>query len=427
DLPEPVVIYLLMSELEAADLPRYITGTIGVEGLDLVALLEKYTALSAGKVTLRYLDPTLNPDIRERFGVGNISQGDLLIEGPGRVKHILFSDLFNVSDQGVQGYRAEQALTGAILYAIAEFVPVAVFAEGHGMLSPEPSYNGASLSMMRELLEKSGFSTRTQNLALEDIAEDARLLVIAAPTTDFTQEEIARADEFLKSGGSVLYLTGNERNANLGGWLAEWGVQIEDYIIMDEVQRIGDPRFVVPLLNAHDMFNSVGSHSLPLLQIPRALHLPFAERGGLTVQGVLATSQYSYGRLIGSENTEIDRAAEDVSGPFVVGAVSHSRTYDRNTAQATDAYLVVLPHTLCFDIILSYYAYLNNDMTGAAVRYLTPADLSSGLVIPSKALSSPLLTLTGMPSLITGIFLVGVLPPGIFVTGLVFWRKRRKK
>lgn len=429
DLPGRATIYLLMNELDAADLPRYIASNIGIEGLDLVALLEKYSSLSGGKVTLRYLDPTLNPTIREDFNVGNVSRADLLVQGEetSRVKHIPFTDLFEVSDAGLQGYRAEQTLTGALLHVLAEYVPRAVFAEGHGMLPTEFVSSGASLAMLYDLFEKGGFSTSAVNLADADLPPDTHLVVVACPSTDFTQEEIAKLDDFIKSGGNVLYLASYERNANLGGWLTEWGVKMEDHFILDDIERTSNPTVIIPLINAHEMFNSVGNHSYPWTQLPRALTIAFAERGSVTVQGVLGSSPYSYGRLIDSDNPSIERTEEDASGPFIIGTVSTYRTYDKNTAVPTDSYLVVLPVSLCFDYVLSTYAYLNNDMTGGIVRYLTPADISSGLVIPSKALANPILTLTGIPSLAVSVFLVGILPPGLFVMGLIFWRKRRKK
>jgi hypothetical protein len=422
DLPEQATIYMLMNELGAANELSSSTG------LDLVSLLEKYVSLSNGKITLRYLDPTLNPNIREQFGLASVARGDIVIEGPNRVKYVSIVDTLDLTDgNAIQGYRAEQALTGALLHVMAETVPGVVFAEGHGMLPADAISSGVSLGMLREMFEQSGFSSSTLNLAMNEIPEGTHVVVLACPMTDFTHEEITKLDEFIKSGGNVLYLSERERNANLSGWLLEWGIQMEDFFVMDEVERISNPLFVIPLINAHDMFNSVGVHSLPLVQIPRALRLAYTERGSVTVQGVLGTSQHSYGRLIDSENSAIDRAEDDAAGPFIIGAVSTYRTYDSRTAQATDSHLIVLPYSLSFDFILSYYAYLNNDMTGALVRYLTPTDMTSGLVIPTKALYNPILTLSGIPSLMTSIFLVGVLPLGIFVAGLMFWRRRRKR
>lgn len=420
DLPGQATIYLLLSEIEAMN------NMSQAMGLNFVELLQKYSTLSGGRIKIQFMDPTLNPDIQERFGVGTVQKADLLVEGPSRVKHIAYTELFDFTDAGqLLGYRIEQALTSAVLFVMAEHIPGVVFTEGHGE-APSDTMTGGSVTMLREMFERSGFSASTLSLAASELPDDTKTIVIACPETDFIEEEIARLDDFVRSGGNVLYLTGNERNKNLTGWLEERGIRLEDYIILDDVQNLMDPRFVVPLINAHDMFNSVPNSSLPYLQIPRAMRLVYQERGSVTVTGVLGTSPDSYGRLIGSDNTELERGEDDALGPFIVGAVSSYRTYDNSTGGASDSYVAVLPYSLSFDGALSMYAYLNNDLSGAAVRYLTPPETTSGLVIPTKALSNPVLKLTGFPSLLLSIFLVAVLPLGIFLTGLVLWLRRRK-
>ena len=423
DLPGDATLYLLISEMEAPNMLQEFGLT-----LNLVELLGKYASYSRGRVSLQYMDPTLNPNLSDRFGVGKVAKGDLIVQGPSRSKLIALADLFSFSESGsLLGYRVEQELTSAVLYVMAEKVPGVAFTGGHGEITYVQSSNGTSLSMLWDMFDKSGFAPYGVSLSTGDFSEGTHAVVIAAPQTDFTDDEINKLDAFAKGGGSVMYLADRERLPNLTAWLEEWGLQVTDNVILDETSRFGgDPRLVIPLVNACDMFNSVGTSGQPMVQLPREIKPLFAERGNLTTESVLGTSKDSYARGLDSENSAIARADDDPAGPFTIGAVTTYRVYDSATGMPSDSYITVLPFSLCVDGILGYYMYLNNDLTGAAVRYLTPSDAASGLVVPSRALPNYIMRLTGLPSIMVSIFLIGVVPLAIFVTGFVLWFRRRK-
>lgn len=422
DLPGEAVIYLLLDETEARSLPLEDTY-----GLKLVELLEKYSTLSGGKVSLRFLDPLLNTDIPQQFGVAQVNRADILVQGANRTKKIAFSELFSVSEEGqLTGYRFEQALTSAMLYVMAELVPQVIFTEGHGEPSMTASTTTAAVSVLSGMFSQNGFSTQSMNLGAQDLPEDAAVVVVTFPSTDFTDEEIAKLDAFVKRGGSVIYLTATERNARITSWLAEWGLQLEDTIIMDDVQRLNNSMYVIPEIAEHEIFSSVGTSGMPLLQIPRGVRTLFSQRGEMTVEALLTTSRYSFGRSLGSENTVVERSDDDIAGPFTVGAMTSHRIVDNNTGVSTYGRVIVLPYTLSADSSLQRYTYLNNDITGAVVRYVTPSQAASGLVIPSKTLVNRLMNLTGIPGIVISVLLVLVLPLALFTIGLVLWLRRRR-
>lgn len=422
DLPGDAVIYLLLDENEARTL-----STDTTYGLKLVELLEKYCALSNGRVTLRFTDPLLNTNLSEQFGVGSVQRADILVQGARRTKHITFADLFSVSEEGqLTGYRFEQVMTSAMLYVMAEIVPEVVFTEGHGEASLTASSSTASVSLLSDMFTKSGFSAASVNLGIQDLPENTAVVVVTVPSTDFADEEIAKLDAFVKRGGVVLYLTATEHNTRLTSWLAEWGLQLEDVIIMDEVERMSNPMFVIPSITDNEVFSSVSASGMPLLQIPRSVRILFGQRSDITTVSLLETSRYSFGRVLGSENTATERAEDDPAGPFTVGAMSSYRLYDSQTGVSTYGRIIVLPYTMSADSSLQLYTYLNNDLTGAVVRYITPSQAASGLIIPSKSLVNRVMTLTGIPGIVISVLLVLILPLGIFATGLILWLRRRR-
>lgn len=100
-------------------------------------VLRRYEILSEGKFMVQYIDANLNPSLWDKYNaLGDLSTGDLVIEGSKRYKRLSPSDLyeFQSDDSGntyLVGLKAEQNLTSAILYVIADKVPKAAYIGGH--------------------------------------------------------------------------------------------------------------------------------------------------------------------------------------------------------------------------------------------------------------------------------------------------------
>ncbi|MDR1737141.1 MAG: Gldg family protein [Oscillospiraceae bacterium] len=412
DMHYPATIYMLASETDT----REFTASTG---LNFPEFLGQYVFLSGGNVRLEYLDAQISADVSGRFGVGDVTQGDIVVEGPRRNKHIPSSSYFQTETDyaagigTITGYTIEQELTGALLYVGAEIVPGAVFTTGHG----EASTDVYSLSIYADMFAKNGFAAESRSIAVSGIPDGTDVVVIAAPQTDFSEEELSVLDGFALRGGSVVYLAAEERPERLMAWLASRGIQLGDFRVFDDVQRVSSSEYVVPAVQPHEMFaSSMDTGILPLLAFPRGLTTDGDDTG---VSPLLTTSGSSYGRALSSENTSPARAEDDLSGPFTVGAVS---AYGGGEGSS----LLVLPLSLSHDVMLSELVYLNTRLSGDTVRWLTPTGAASGLVIPAKALTSAVMNITGLPAIIISAALVFALPAAVFLSGLIFWLKRRR-
>lgn len=140
-------------------------------------------------------------------------------------------------DMIFNGEEIVAALVGAVL---GENRPKALFTMGHGE-APTQSFANAFYS--------SGFDITTQDLSKGDIPADVTLVVIASPRYDFEEYadktitcEISRLRDFVKRGGTVLYM----RNPSVGGlarldaFYGEYGIVAESGMITDPVHSV-DP------------------------------------------------------------------------------------------------------------------------------------------------------------------------------------------
>ena len=101
-------------------------------------VLRRYEILSEGKFTVQYIDANLNPALWDKYNaLGDLSTGDLVIEGSKRYRRLSPSDLYEYQTDSstgkkyLVGLKAEQNLTSAILYVIADKVPKAAYIQGH--------------------------------------------------------------------------------------------------------------------------------------------------------------------------------------------------------------------------------------------------------------------------------------------------------
>lgn len=151
---------------------------------------------------------------------------------------IYAQDAFFITDTGsgeVWGYNGEEIFAAAILAVTADETPTAYFTTGHGETSDAALIN---------TVVKAGFSVKTIDLCREEIASDARLMIVNNPNRDFAGysmydkdavSEIAKLDEFLEENGTLMVFKSPEVSTlkNLEEYLYEWGVVFGDGIVRD--------------------------------------------------------------------------------------------------------------------------------------------------------------------------------------------------
>ena len=214
DLSEPITITVLAEETTYRDSTELLSN--------IHEILQRYEALAAGKLTVRYINPTVNPKIVEQYNsLGDLSSNDIIVESARRTKKLSPTTLYNseTDDNGTTyyvGLRAEQKLTSAILYCTTETVSKAAYIRGHN--------EDYFMDELDSLLTTANYEVESVILAREDIPEDVNLIIISSPTVDYSQEEIDKLDEYFALGGdAIVSMTPNvaEELTNLNRFFEE--------------------------------------------------------------------------------------------------------------------------------------------------------------------------------------------------------------
>lgn len=204
------------------------------------AVINKYEVANS-HIKIHNIDLAQNP----AFGLEYVEDGEKLtsnsvvVDADGKARIISEEELYSTDYNHETALDAESKITSALKYVSSEDEIYKVyFTTGH----KEQSFIAAA-----EALEKENYELWELATANTNVPEDAALLLIANPTSDFTNEEIAKIDAYVRSGGNVqIYVTGNSPSLpNLNAYLEKNGITIRDNIIVDKNAHVSESTFLM--------------------------------------------------------------------------------------------------------------------------------------------------------------------------------------
>ncbi|MFN0206513.1 MAG: GldG family protein [Planctomycetota bacterium] len=166
--------------------------------------------------------------------------------------------------QQAKAFHGEFAFASALLNLLEDQIPVVDFVQGHNELDLEGS-DSMGLMHARDLLREEKMKVR-QLFLLEKlkIPDDTSVIVIAGPSEQFMQPEIAQLEKFLTRGGGLLLFCEPGSFTGLESLLSRYGVALGANRIFDLINKkvgasafkllintMGKHLIVNPLANAH--------------------------------------------------------------------------------------------------------------------------------------------------------------------------------
>lgn len=393
ELPTPVRINVLSAEGDFLPL--------------MTEILEEYRRNANGMLQVEYTDPNTNPTLADAYlqrGL-QVTQGSIVVEGELYIRAIALEDMFELDESGsnIQSLRCEQELTSAIVYTAGSTSPSAAFTVGH---NENPSEG------LVQLFRHSNYTIANAALSMGDIPEDTDLLVITAPSSDFSSEEIGKLDAFLASGGRMMVFlepTSLELT-NLKMLLAEWGIGVTDTVVAERLQYTDNEQVnLVPLYSAHAINQYFADNQIYMV-LPRARSLEalYLSQGGVSTHKLLYSTDRAY-------------ALEDDAsqGPYTLAMLA-----EKDGAGGKTRIFVVGSRGIYEDRLLNDQGRSNGKFLSQVMNWCTETE--SALSIPAKQLSGSPILVTGMQLILLSALLVIVLPLGILSMGLSLCRSRRR-
>ena len=220
----------------------------------------------------------------------------------------------------------EQDVTNALIKLVSGTEKKVYFTVGHGERDPDSADRLRGYNGIREALGQDNFVVDTLPLIQQqNVPEDATVVVVAGPTTDFLAPEIQALRQHVARGGKILFLLdppqpGSANLSNLTGFLGEWSIELGNDVVVDASgigQLFGGDASVPVVVNYPP--HAITENFRVMTAFPLARSVRGAEGGDRSPQPLLETSAQSWAetdlKALAASQVEFNEAA-DRRGPI---------------------------------------------------------------------------------------------------------------
>ena len=391
------------------------------------------------QISLEFIDLEKNPQYGQgEYTDANITTGSIIVESDLRYKALTVDDFFEYSYDNyyytqsvdITESHAESALMSAIMY-VTEADPVEIV-----VLTNNSPVGAAGL---QDLLTQNNYSFTEINLLTQDIPTDADVVLIAAPTVDYTTAEVEKLEKFLNNDGKyskkLVYLASYQQQSLpvLEGYLSnDWGLEIGSGIVYETdtanqymVNYYVNPGYLGGQSLTGNMFADDLDQSLHVLvPFARPITLEFPESDSTITNTALITTTETCVLQPADADENWDPNSEEKKS-FTTAAASTRLKYEQGTNAELTSTVVVIGSTDFFtSSFLSSQTVLNGDFTVQMFNDLSGKEENTLNIVPKTA-NTDTLDITQSTVNVVMILFVIIVPIAVFATGLVIWLKRR--
>jgi len=291
-------------------------------------------AYHSNQLSVEYIDIDASPIEAQNYEVQQY--GTIVLEHAGRSERTLQS--------------GEQDITNALIKVVEGKTKKLYFVQGHG----ERELTGADprgMSQIATALTSDNFETAPLALAQEGaVPDDATVLVIAGPTSDFLEGEIELLQQYLNRGGKVLLMidapdqTGRPIVPNLLAFARSWGFEFGNDIVLDQsgLGRAIGAGPEVPLAMVYPA-HPITDNFRVMTAFPLTRSVTPIEGGvdGRFAQPLVQTSPRSWAetdlKSLFATNTATPDPDADKAGPITIAAAVMADAPDAPAAESPDA------------------------------------------------------------------------------------------
>lgn len=426
NLDTDVRIHVLMDEND-------LTGSSDFYITQIHTVLKQCTQYS-GKVSLDFINFEKHPsygtnkDGSYKYGTA-LQSGNIIIESDLRHKIISsIQDLVDFDSYGytVTGSHAESSILGAIVN-VTDKKPVKV--------ANLTGFREGGAAGLVSVMEQNSYTFEDVNLLTTDIPDDVDMLLIAAPTVDYTQKEIDKIEKFLANnddyGKNLIYIASpdQEKLPILEGYLKnDWNLEIGDGVIMEtDTDNIYmgfgiNPSYTLQSLTGNLFTDNLPDYSSTPVFMPAAV--PVKGLNEDTTKAIIRSSEKCILQPDGADEswdyTKETQQAFDT-------AVASTRSRYKNGTDYVESKVVAFGSSLFFDeTVLKRAMFSNGDFTIEMFNTLAGKE-SNTLNILDKTENADTLGVTANAVSTVRLIFMLIIPILTFAIGLIVWLRRKNK
>ena len=386
-------------------------------------IAEELARCSDGMIEVQYVDLVRNPTFAEGYSDSNLSTTDVIVSCEDKKKVLTTSDLFNFESfsedyRYIASSNAEQEIDNAIAAVNNEQVTNAVIIK---------DYCSEDYSYLKTTLSSNGYSVSEVSLVNGELPVDTDLVIIYAPTRDYSEEAVQKLNTFMKNDGTygktLLYAADSmdAQTPHLDAFLAQYDLELAHAIVFETDTTQLDSRsqnYYDGILCQYysDLYtDNITDKSLPVITgFSRSVY-----RLEGKAQPLLSLSERS-GECPYDVDDEKWNMEEAITGKECVlaqGTIGNDKTHSTVVLSGT-----YLPFTQ------TYYgsAYANQTYLSTMLATLTGRDTSQ-ITVAKKVITEFDINIDRSTALTLGFIVYGFVPLLIFGAGLTVYLMRRHK
>lgn len=396
-------------------------------------------------IKVKYVDPSVSQNFFTKYTSDDLYEGSLVVVNnsnaenssgaasstENRFKVVSAEDIFLSTmdyysgSYSTTGYDGEGQIVSALNYVASEDMPKIYELSGHDEIKISGNFATA--------IEKLNLEDQDLNLLTSDkIPDDCKLLIIHAPQSDLSMNDISKIKDYIDGGGKVMIdfeFVAAQNLSNLKAMLSEYGITVNDGAVCEtDTNYYNNSQFVL-LPNVESMEATTDLTGQLQVLSPYSVSFTYdtEDGSGNTYTPILTTSESSFLRpsYINAEDVTSDSAGGDltmqegdVQGPFTVGLRETTSDGGQITLYGS-AYQFE-------DSADSIVSGRNQKLFSQTLSSAIPDEVSESVTIPSKSYASSYITVSARLVMIYGLFFSVVIPVFIIIFGIVLWAVRRK-
>lgn len=404
------------------DVTIYVLAEEDSKDTDLDKTLQQMDSLSK-HIQVSYISPVSNPKFYYNYTEVQPTSNSLIVVCGERSMVVDYGDIYTSEldyttyEMKTTGYDGEGQLVSAISYVLTEELPVFYTITGHNELTFEAAFANA---ITKE-------NVTCEELALytvDEIPDTAEGIIINAPTSDFSEDDVKKVLAFLEKGKNALLIPTwtEEPLPNFEKILDYYGVSLVDGMIVEGDRNYyytQSPYYLIPSIQYDAITERIQGQNV---FSPFSKGLSYDEDSEeIHYTPLLKTSESAFSKTDISDVSNYTKASGDAQGPFVISLKAEKSTADGEETKA----VIVASESIFTSEADAIFPGNNLTLMGSVISAL--AEYERSVSIPAKSYDIGYLSFNAQISLATGVFAAIVLPLSCLLIGFIIWLKRRKK
>ncbi|UCG51256.1 MAG: GldG family protein [Candidatus Latescibacterota bacterium] len=223
----------------------------------------------------------------------------------------------------------EESLLNAIVKVTRDLVKTVCFVYGHGEKDPMDN-DPDGYAIARQAIEKENYNVKSVSL-FEDatVPDDCDVIVVAGPRNDYFESETDKIGEHLAKGRNAVFLLDPQVNIpNIETLLAQYGIEIDDNLIVDPFSRVFGGDYTVPVVAEYENHLITWEFDVAtFFPTARSVRIKEGDIEGLTIQYLAKTGKSAWGEtdLDGVKKGQAVRDDKDVQAPVPIALIAVKR------------------------------------------------------------------------------------------------------